>query len=162
MNSLQKDKAGTGISPSGVVHFGCKVLVHIWCKPLDQFGCKLLDQFRCKPVDRFRCKLLVHYSVQNNSFVQTSPVAAFAQGASWSGALGLGGNVSEWVSDWLGPYSPEAVSNPTGPPEGAQKMVKGGSWFFHPTYCRGASRASVDPGTRFDYLGFRCAASLGE
>ena len=41
-----------------------------------------------------------------------------------------------------------------------EKMIKGCSWFFHPTYCRGAARHSVDPDTRFDYFGFRCASDL--
>jgi formylglycine-generating enzyme required for sulfatase activity len=69
----------------------------------------------------------------------------------------MGGNVSEWVADWLGPYGSEAVDNPTGPPEGTDRLIRGGSWFGHPTYCRGAIRAAVEPGTRFDYFGFRCA-----
>ena len=96
----------------------------------------------------------------DDGYPQTAPVGGYLQGSSWSGALDGGGNVSEWVADWLGDYSPDAVSNPPGPPEGSEKMVKGGSWFFHPTYCRGATRASVAPDTRFDYLGFRCAGNL--
>jgi formylglycine-generating enzyme required for sulfatase activity len=104
-----------------------------------------------------------HADIQyDDGFAKTSPVGSYPQGASWTGALGMGGNVSEWVGDWLGPYTPEAASNPTGPLEGTDKLVKGCSWFFHPTYCRGATRAAVDPETRFDYLGFRCAASPGE
>jgi formylglycine-generating enzyme required for sulfatase activity len=98
----------------------------------------------------------------DDGFAKTSPVGSYPTGASWTGALGMGGNVSEWVGDWLGPYTLEAESNPTGPLEGTERLVKGCNWFFHPTYCRGAARASVDPGTRIDFLGFRCAASLGE
>jgi formylglycine-generating enzyme required for sulfatase activity len=98
----------------------------------------------------------------DDGFAKTSPVGTFPTGASWIGALGMGGNVSEWVGDWFGPYTPEAASNPGGPLEGKEKLLKGCSWFGHPTYCRGATRPSVDPQTRFDYLGFRCAASLNE
>jgi formylglycine-generating enzyme required for sulfatase activity len=98
----------------------------------------------------------------DDGYERTSPAGSFAQGASWSGALGLAGNVSEWVSDFLGPYGPEDLVDPTGPPEGNEKMVKGGSWFGHPTYCRGTVRPSVDPDTRFDYLGFRCVTSPSE
>lgn len=98
----------------------------------------------------------------DDGFAKTSPAGSYPAGASWIGALGMGGNVSEWVGDWLGSYTPEAQSNPTGPSEGSDKLIKGCSWFSHPTYCRGAARGSVDPGTRFDYLGFRCAASPGE
>ena len=98
----------------------------------------------------------------DDGFTRTSPVGSFPKGASWIGALGMGGNVSEWVSDWLGEYNPEAESNPTGPSEGSERLFKGGSWFFHPTYCRGAARASIEPGARMDFLGFRCAISLSE
>jgi formylglycine-generating enzyme required for sulfatase activity len=93
---------------------------------------------------------------------KTSPVGNHPQDASWLGVLGMSGNVSEWVADWFSDYSPEASSNPVGPEAGSQKLVKGCSWYFHPAYCRGATRASVSPETRFDYLGFRCASSLKE
>jgi len=79
---------------------------------------------------------------------------------SWSGVYNLSGNVSEWVSDWFGEYMAEDVANPSGPSTGDKKMLKGCSWFYHPTYCRGAARPAVDPDTRFDYLGFRCATSV--
>jgi formylglycine-generating enzyme required for sulfatase activity len=98
----------------------------------------------------------------NDDYPKTSPVESFPQGVSWSGALGMGGNVSEWVADWFGAYSTEEASNPTGPSSGTEKMVKGCSWFSPPAYCRGAARPSIDPNTRFDYLGFRCAVSIDE
>ena len=94
----------------------------------------------------------------DDGYGKTSPVGNYPKGASWSGVLGMSGNVSEWVADWLGDYAHKAESNPSGPSSGSEKVIKGCSWFFHPTYCRGATRASVDPGTRFDYLGFRCVA----
>jgi hypothetical protein len=72
----------------------------------------------------------------------------------------MSGNVFEWVSDWFVEYTDEPVSNPTGPIHGSEKIIRGCSWFSHPTYCRGASRHAVDPDTRLDYLGFRCASDL--
>jgi len=93
----------------------------------------------------------------NDSYSKTAPAGNYPQGASWRGVLGMSGNVSEWVADWYSDYSSEPLSNPMGPESGNEKMIKGCSWFFHPTYCRGAARPSVDPDTRFDYLGFRCA-----
>ena len=95
----------------------------------------------------------------DDSYAHTAPVRSFSSGISWARVYNLSGNVSEWVSDWFGEYTDEAVTNPSGPSTGSKKMLKGCSWFFHPTYCRGALRASVDPNTRFDYLGFRCALS---
>jgi formylglycine-generating enzyme required for sulfatase activity len=92
----------------------------------------------------------------DDGYSGTAPVASHPEDASWCGALGLSGNVSEWVADWLGDYSPETESNPTGPASGSEKIVRGGSWFFHPVYCRGTIRASISPETRFDSTGFRC------
>lgn len=97
----------------------------------------------------------------SDGYARTAPADSYPQGASWSGALGMGGNVSEWVADWLGEYSSGALLNPAGPASGSERMIKGCSWFAHPTYCRGAARASANPDTRFDYLGFRCAVSRG-
>ena len=96
-------------------------------------------------------------SDNDDGFQLTAPAGSFSPGASWSGSLNMGGNVSEWVADWLGEYAEATTSNPKGPSSGSEKLVKGCNWFFHPTYCRGAVRASVNPDTRFDYLGFRCA-----
>jgi len=95
----------------------------------------------------------------DDGYPLTALTGSYPSGASWAGVLDMGGNVSEWVADWFGEYSLEAVSNPAGPESGNEKMLKGCSWFFHPTYCRGALRPSVSPDTRFDYLGFRCATS---
>ncbi len=92
----------------------------------------------------------------NDGHAMTAPVGSYPDGESWVGALNMGGNASEWVFDWLGDYSSDAESNPAGPSVGNEKIIKGGSWFGHPTYCRGALRASVDPETSFDNLGFRC------
>ena len=76
----------------------------------------------------------------DDGYSQTSPALSYLESASWSGAVGMAGNVSEWVADWLGDYSAEALADPSGPASGSQKVVKGCSWFFHPTYCRGAAR----------------------
>jgi formylglycine-generating enzyme required for sulfatase activity len=96
----------------------------------------------------------------DDGFAQTAPVGSYPSGMSWSGVYNLSGNVSEWVSDWFGEYTAEDVANPSGPSTGDKKMLKGCSWFYHPTYCRGAARPAVNPDTRFDYLGFRCVTSV--
>lgn len=95
----------------------------------------------------------------DDGYAMTAPVGSYPSGVSWSKVYNMGGNVFEWVSDWMDEYEIEAVSNPSGPLSGSEKMVKGCSWFYNPAYCRGAARPSVSPDTRFDYLGFRCAMS---
>ncbi len=96
----------------------------------------------------------------DDGFSKTAPVGSFLLDATWSGVLDMSGNVSEWVADWYGDYSPEAVSNPLGPTSGSERVLKSCSWFFHPAYCRAATRGSASPGIRMDYLGFRCAKSM--
>jgi formylglycine-generating enzyme required for sulfatase activity len=92
----------------------------------------------------------------DDGYPRTAPAVSYLQGASWCGALGMGGNVLEWVMDWLGDYPTEAQTNPAGPGTGSQKILKGGSWFSPPVYSRGAARGSAEPDIRFDYIGFRC------
>lgn len=96
----------------------------------------------------------------DDGYSRTAPVESYPEGASWCDALGMSGNVSEWVADWLSDYSPKAESNPIGPSSGNEKIVRGCSWFFHPAYCRGAMRASISPDVRFDYVGFRCVVPI--
>ena len=71
------------------------------------------------------------------------------------------GNVWEWCGDWIaGRYEPGRAVNPTGPPSGKQRVVRGGSWFFQSVYCRSACRYSYQA-AHGDYdIGFRVVAEL--
>jgi formylglycine-generating enzyme required for sulfatase activity len=72
------------------------------------------------------------------------------------------GNVWEWVADYYGPYSAEAVSDPKGPQAAHQHVLRGGSCFHDATLGRASTRgegSSRKPGLgrgANDY-GFRCA-----
>lgn len=73
------------------------------------------------------------------------------------------GNVWEWVSDWFSPTYPSnrEVSNPKGPPMGERKVMKGGSYLCHASYCnryRCSARTANTPDASSGHLGFRCAA----
>ena len=96
----------------------------------------------------------------DDGFAVTAPVGSFPEGASWVGALDMAGNVWEWVEDWFGPYEDGDVVDPAGAERGSQRVMRGGSWFYHPARTRGAARDAVPPETRFDSIGFRCVIPL--
>lgn len=73
------------------------------------------------------------------------------------------GNVWEWCADWFDPtYHVTATrSNPVGPPNGTARVMRGGSFLCHASYCnryRVAARTSNTPDSATANLGFRCAS----
>jgi len=89
----------------------------------------------------------------------TAPVGSFPAGASWCDAQDLAGNVWEWVADWCDDdyYNRSPSQNPTGPPSGECKVLRGGSWNSVAHHTRSANRLGPDPDQRFNTGGFRCA-----
>jgi formylglycine-generating enzyme required for sulfatase activity len=81
------------------------------------------------------------------------------EGAGPYGNQDLAGNVWEWVQDWYAPryYSSDTETNPTGPPAGRQRVLRGGSWHFGTRYIRAANRHRDHPAHRTAWYGFRCA-----
>ena len=88
----------------------------------------------------------------------TTPVGAFPLGTSYYGALDMGGNVREWVSDWYDAqyYSHTPLTNPQGPQTGEKKVLKGAAFMDPWLYCRSASRLSHEPASPGAVRGFRC------
>lgn len=80
-------------------------------------------------------------------------------GASSYGVQDLAGNVHEWVADWYGPYDADALDDPTGPDDGTQRVVRGGSWKDSDALdLRVTSRLGLSPSSVSVTVGFRCAA----
>jgi eukaryotic-like serine/threonine-protein kinase len=104
-----------------------------------------------------RCAGLADSS-HDDGYPDTSPVGAFPEGETWVGAMDMAGNVREWASDWLAPYSHGAVKNPGGPDTGEMKIPKGGSWYDTPDNIRSANRGGEVPDYFRHNLGFRCAS----
>ncbi len=72
------------------------------------------------------------------------------------------GNVWEWCGDWFHPghHILATRSNPVGLSQGAAKVMKGGSYLCHKSYCnryRVAARTCNTPDSATTNLGFRCA-----
>jgi len=77
------------------------------------------------------------------------------------GVYDMSGNVWEWCLDWIsGDYyeyckTRGLVENPRGPDTGVHRVLRGGSYFNYPKFCRCANRDNDHPEFRSDYVGFR-------
>ncbi|MCC7264501.1 MAG: SUMF1/EgtB/PvdO family nonheme iron enzyme, partial [Candidatus Latescibacteria bacterium] len=98
----------------------------------------------------------------DNGFMQrTRPVGSYPEGRSPYGAEDMAGNVYEWVADWYEPnyYAASPPSDPPGPASGAQRVLRGGSWWFEPHQMRTFHREPYHPADTDVDIGFRCARS---
>lgn len=98
-----------------------------------------------------------------DGYAGTAPVDAFS--ANGFGLYNVSGNVWEWCSDWFAKniHKRGGRSNPVGPDTGETRVMRGGSYLCHKSYCnryRVAARSSNTPDSSTGNIGFRCAASI--
>jgi sulfatase modifying factor 1 len=96
-----------------------------------------------------------------DGWVTTAPVRSFAPNS--YGLWQTVGNVWEWCADWFDPgyYRIAPSENPAGPRRGTTRVLRGGSYLCHDSYCnryRNAARSSNTPNSSMGNTGFRTVA----
>jgi len=120
---------------------------------------------KLRPNGEHRCNIwqgqFPQQDTGDDGYTGTSPVEAFLPNG--FGLCSITGNTWEWCADWFdvefhrnGPRI-----NPVGPQSGKEKVMKGGSFLCHKSYCnryRVAARTSNTPDSSTSNIGFRCVA----
>lgn len=81
------------------------------------------------------------------------------------GLYQMTGNIWEWCWDWFDAdyYRVAPRENPAGPPAGDRRVMRGGSYLCHASYCnryRVDARSSNTPDSATTNLGFRCVRDV--
>ena len=101
-------------------------------------------------------------NTNDDGFYATAPVDAFEPNG--YGLYNTSGNAWEWCAEWFSAHhSGEPLVNPRGPEQGTQRVIRGGSYLCHESYCfryRVAARSANTPASTTGHMGFRCARDI--
>ncbi|PZU36298.1 MAG: sulfatase modifying factor 1 (C-alpha-formyglycine- generating enzyme 1) [Microbacterium sp.] len=97
----------------------------------------------------------------DDGWLTTAPVHSFAPNG--YGLWQMVGNVWEWCSDWFSPrfYAQSPIHDPRGPDRGGSRVLRGGSYLCHISYCnryRNSARSQNTPDSSMGNAGFRTVA----
>ena len=93
-----------------------------------------------------------------DGWLTTAPVESFEPNG--FGLWQTVGNIWEWCADWFSAdyYGLSPRSGPRGPDTGAARVLRGGSYLCHDSYCnryRNSARSSNTPDSSMANAGFR-------
>ncbi len=117
------------------------------------------------PASRWRCNIwqgrFPAANTTEDGWLTTAPVTSFAPNG--FGLWQTVGNVWEWCADWYSPryYESSPTENPKGPAFGTVRVLRGGSYLCHDSYCnryRNSARSSNTPDSSMGNAGFRTVA----
>jgi formylglycine-generating enzyme required for sulfatase activity len=102
-----------------------------------------------------------HQDTGDDGWVGTCPVRSYPPNA--FGLYEATGNVWEWCADWFAvdTYRRPWATAPTGPVSGTARVMRGGSYLCHESYCwryRVDARSANTPDSSTGNIGFRVAA----
>ncbi|MUV37279.1 Formylglycine-generating enzyme [Lentibacillus sp. JNUCC-1] len=103
------------------------------------------------------------HNTGEDGFVGTAPAKSFPENG--YGLYNVAGNVWEWCSDWFATniHKRGGRDNPQGPDSGETRVMRGGSYLCHHSYCnryRVAARTSNTPDSSTGNMGFRCVRDV--
>lgn len=101
------------------------------------------------------------HNTTEDGYLTTAPVRSYRPNG--YGLWQTVGNVWEWCADWWDPgyYRRSPRHSPTGPKRGESRVLRGGSYLCHDSYCnryRNAARSANTPDSSMGNAGFRTVA----
>lgn len=130
-------------------------------------GCRFPWGHELEPEGRHRMNVwqgrFPHENTAADGHYGTAPARSYR--ANGFGLYNMTGNVWEWCWDWFDPiwYRQSPPVEPTGPASGTRRVMRGGSYLCHASYCnryRTDARNSNTPDSATTNVGFRCVRDI--